>query len=81
VYGLINRGTIRVGAAADLVAFDPATVGTGRIQRVRDFPGGADRLVSRPDGIEHVWVNGVAVRRGGVDVEATRPGRLLRNGR
>jgi N-acyl-D-aspartate/D-glutamate deacylase len=81
VYGLMDRGTIRPGAAADLVAFDPATIGTGRIERVRDFPGGADRLVSRPTGIEHVWVNGRPVRRAGRDLDGARPGRLLRNGR
>lgn len=80
VYGLADRGTIVPGAAADLVAFDPATVGTGRITRVRDFPGGADRLVSRPTGIEHMWVNGTIVRRDGCDLDGVRPGRLLRHG-
>jgi N-acyl-D-aspartate/D-glutamate deacylase len=72
---------IEPGAHADLVAFDPATVGTTRAERVRDFPGGADRLVARSTGIEHVWVAGTAVRRGGVDLEGVRPGRLLRAGR
>jgi N-acyl-D-aspartate/D-glutamate deacylase len=80
VYGLTDRGVIRRGAVADLVAFDPATVGAGHEDRVHDFPGGADRLVARPSGVEHVWVRGTAVRRDGVDLGGVRPGRLLRNG-
>jgi N-acyl-D-aspartate/D-glutamate deacylase len=81
IYGLADRGVIRAGAAADLVAFDPDAIGTGQLERVHDFPGGADRLVSRGTGIEHVWVNGVAVRRDGEDIAGARPGRLLRHGR
>lgn len=80
VYGLADRGVIRPGAHADLVAFDPATVGPGKTVRVTDFPAGASRLVSRPTGIEHVWVAGQQVRRAGADIEGVRPGRLLRNG-
>ncbi|TML18464.1 MAG: amidohydrolase [Actinobacteria bacterium] len=80
VYGLTDRGLLRRGAMADLVAFDPATVGGGSEARVHDFPGGADRLVAHPTGIEHVWVRGVAVRRDGIDLSGVRPGRLLRKG-
>jgi N-acyl-D-aspartate/D-glutamate deacylase len=43
------------------------------LQRVRDFPAGADRLVAQASGIHAVVVNGVVVREGGrdaVDVEA-----------
>ena len=80
VYGLTDRGVLRPGAMADLVAFDPTTVGGGKDSRIHDFPGGADRLVAHPTGIEHVWVRGVAVRRDGVDLPGVRPGRLLRKG-
>jgi N-acyl-D-aspartate/D-glutamate deacylase len=80
VYGLTDRGVLRRGAVADLVAFDPATVGGGHEDRVHDFPGGADRLVARPSGVEHVWVRGTAVRRDGLDLDGVRPGKLLRNG-
>jgi N-acyl-D-aspartate/D-glutamate deacylase len=80
VYGLTDRGVLCPGAMADLVAFDPATVGGGHETRVHDFPGGADRLVAHPTGIEHVWVRGTAVRRDGVDLAGVRPGRLLRKG-
>ena len=74
-----ERGLIREGYFADLVAFDPATVGTTPIERVHDQPGGADRLVVRSTGVAHMWVNGVQTRRDGVDVADTAAGRLLRS--
>lgn len=77
-FGLSDRGRVAPGFRADLVAFDPATIGPGPTQRVWDQPGGTDRLVSRGRGIEHVWVNGVATREHGADREGVRPGRLLR---
>ena len=75
--GLTDRGVIAPGLAADLVAFDMATVGSGPLRRVRDLPASADRLVADSIGIEHVWVNGVAIRRSGVDLADVRPGRQL----
>jgi N-acyl-D-amino-acid deacylase len=66
--GLGNRGVIAVGAAADLVAFDPDTVAD---QATFEQPH------RYPVGIPHVWVNGVRVL---VDGEHTgaRPGRSAR---
>ena len=66
------------GFFADLVVFDPDTVGTTPVERAHDQPGGADRLLVRSTGIEHTWVNGVATRRAGDDLPGMRPGRLLR---
>jgi N-acyl-D-amino-acid deacylase len=80
VYGMVGRGIIAEGAVADIVAFDPASVGTSLPQRVYDFPGGADRLIAHSTGIEHVWVAGVAIRTDGNDLDAAGTGRLLRNG-
>ncbi|MCU1393436.1 MAG: Amidohydrolase 3 [Ilumatobacteraceae bacterium] len=80
VYGMADRGVIAEGAVADIVAFDPATVGTTLPQRVHDFPGGADRLIAHSIGIEHVWVAGQAIRLDGNDLAAMGTGRLLRNG-
>jgi hypothetical protein len=54
-------------------------VGCSPIERVNDQPGGADRLVVRSIGVEHVWVNGEATRLDGEQVEGVSPGRLLRS--
>jgi N-acyl-D-amino-acid deacylase len=74
-----DRGLVEPGFHADLVAFDPDEVGTTPVERVHDQPGGTDRLVVRSTGIEHVWVNGVAVRSDGADVPSVSPGRLVRS--
>ena len=82
--GLEGRGCLAPGAVADVVAFDPRTVGTRPLERVHDLPTGADRLVARSTGIEHVFVGGRPIRRAGRDlaIDAKRaPGRLLRDGR
>ena len=57
-FRIAGRGLVREGYFADLVAFDPATIGTTPIERVHDQPGGADRLIVRSTGVEHMWVNG-----------------------
>jgi N-acyl-D-amino-acid deacylase len=84
VFGITDRGRLAVGLAADVVVFDPATVGASKLRRVHDLPAGADRLVADASGIEAVIVNGTIVRRGGHDavaVDGELPGALLRNGR
>ena len=84
VFGLTDRGTLKVGAPADVVVFDPATVGAGKLRRVHDFPAGADRLVSDASGVEAVVVNGTVIRRRGadaIDARGPMPGRVLRGGR
>jgi N-acyl-D-aspartate/D-glutamate deacylase len=78
-FRIAERGLVQEGLHADLVAFDPDTVGCTAIERVDDQPGGADRLVVRSTGVEHTWVNGTATRRGGEDVPGAAPGRLLRS--
>jgi N-acyl-D-aspartate/D-glutamate deacylase len=81
IFGISDRGRIEEGLAADLVAFDPDTVGVTDMERVWDLPAGADRLIANSTGVEHVWVNGDAIRQNGQDVENARPGKLLRGGR
>lgn len=80
VFRIEDRGVIRPGAWADLVSFDPDSVAPTENERVRDLPGGADRLINRSVGISDVWVNGVAICRRGDYIEDVAPGRLLRNG-
>ena len=63
-----------------IVAFDPDTVGVEPMERVFDLPAGADRLIVHSRGIEHVWVNGTAIRTDGKDVDDAHPGVLMRGG-
>ncbi|HYM32156.1 MAG TPA: amidohydrolase family protein [Candidatus Cybelea sp.] len=79
IFGLQGRGQIAAGAAADLLLFDPASVGRGPKTRVFDLPGGAPRLVTPSAGVHGVWVNGVQVADGkGLAGNGTLPGQLLR---
>jgi N-acyl-D-aspartate/D-glutamate deacylase len=58
-FGIRDRGRLKPGQAADIVIFDPATVGSGgRPERLYDLPGGAKRMVMRSRGIEMTLVNG-----------------------
>jgi N-acyl-D-amino-acid deacylase len=66
--GIGDRGLLREGMYADIVVFDPQTIG--------------DRATyEQPHqlsvGVEHVWVNGVQVLRGGTHTGA-KPGRVVR---
>jgi N-acyl-D-aspartate/D-glutamate deacylase len=84
VFGLADRGRLAPGLAGDVVVFDPARVGCTPLRRVRDLPGGADRLVSDAVGIRAVVVNGTLLREDGrdaVDPAGPLPGRILRGGR
>jgi len=78
-FRLGSRGLVREGYFADLVAFDAASIGASALERVYDQPGGADRLIARSTGVEHVWVNGVATRSAGADLAGVAPGQLLRS--
>jgi N-acyl-D-amino-acid deacylase len=80
----IKDGKVVALGKADVVMFDPKTVGPGPLKRVHDLPAGADRLVSEASGIDAVIVNGQLIRRDGKDAIADNdklPGRLLRHGR
>ncbi len=78
IFGLIDRGLIRTGHAADLLLFDPATVGRGPKRRVFDLPGGAARLTTDAVGVHGVWVNGQQVAdSAGLLAAAPRAGELL----
>ena len=78
-YRINDRGRLVPGAWADLLLFDPATVGRGAKRRVHDLPTGADRLDTGAVGVHGVWVNGVrTVNERGVIADCGRPGRVLR---
>jgi N-acyl-D-aspartate/D-glutamate deacylase len=84
VLGLADRGLLATGRPADVVVFDPRTVGASKLRRVRDMPGGAERLVADATGIDAVVVNGRPIRRDArdaVDPAGPLPGAVLRSGR
>jgi N-acyl-D-amino-acid deacylase len=79
LFGVKERGALKVGHHADLLLFDPATVDRGPKRRVFDLPGGHPRLNTGAVGVHGVWVNGVRVAGKDGAVQRERlPGRLLR---
>ena len=69
VFGLTGRGRLEVGKAADVAVFDPDTVAPGPLRRITDFPADGERLTAdEPVGMEHVFVNGTAIREHGEDL-------------
>jgi len=80
LFGLRERGLVREGFAADLVVFDPATVGSEPARLVHDLPGDTPRLYAGSHGVVRVLVNGVETIRDGAPTGAL-PGALLRSGR
>lgn len=79
IFGIKERGLLRPGYAADLLLFDPASVGRGPKERVFDLPGGAPRLTTPALGVQGVWVNGVKVAdETGARADCGLPGQVLR---
>jgi N-acyl-D-amino-acid deacylase len=76
-WGLSDRGLIREGMAADLVVFDPATIGARMPEVVTDLPAGAKRLKQTANGVRATVVNGEVLLRDNMHTGAL-PGRLLR---
>jgi len=59
-----ERGRLAVGLPADLLLFDPLTVGISKPLPLQDLPGGGTRMVRTATGVHGVWVNGVKVHDG-----------------
>jgi N-acyl-D-aspartate/D-glutamate deacylase len=79
LFGLTGRGEVTEGCHADLVVFDPETIGAGPARLVNDLPGGSARLTAEVDGMVRVYVGGVATVVDNQGTGAT-PGRVLRSG-
>jgi N-acyl-D-amino-acid deacylase len=77
-YRIPERGRIAEGMWADLMLFDPETVGVSGLVRLNDLPAGGTRIIRRPTGVHGVWVNGVRVFDGQSYVPlAAGPGQVL----
>ena len=80
LFGLRDRGLVAEGMRADLLVFDPASVGSEPARLVQDLPGGSARLYAESNGVVRVLVNGVETVVDGKPTGAV-PGTLLRSGR
>lgn len=79
VWGLTRRGVLDVGAHADLLVFDPDTIGCAAPTVRNDLPDGGPRLAQAAVGMDAVLVAGRVVMRGH-ERTGDLPGRLLRSG-
>jgi N-acyl-D-amino-acid deacylase len=80
LFGIKDRGRIATGAHADLLLFDPKTVGRGPSERVYDLPAGASRLTTPGLGVQGVWINGRKMAdAGGMVKNAPLAGQVLRD--
>jgi N-acyl-D-aspartate/D-glutamate deacylase len=78
-FGLHHRGQLQPGWVADLVVFDPATIGATDIELVTDLPGDSSRLFAGAIGVDKVFVNGrLTVDHG--KATGDLPGAILRSG-
>jgi len=80
LFGLHERGRIAAGYHADLVLFDPQTIGAGEIVTRYDLPGKSPRLFAESTGVKRVFVNGRPIIVDGKPTDE-RPGKVLRAGR
>ena len=79
VHGIRDRGVLRVGAKADVVAFDPKRLAAGSAYLARDFPANTERYVIDAEGYALTLVNGVPILEHGKPTGAL-PGEVVRGG-
>ena len=70
IWGLTGRGRLQPGQAADIVIFDPDSIGRGEERPVFDMPGDGMRYVRGATGISAVLVNGQIAWRDGAYTDA-----------
>ncbi len=81
-FGMKDRGFLREGAVADIVAYDFENLRTDPerdFEVAHDFPGGEWRRIQRAEGYRWILVNGEVTFEDGNCTKET-PGRLLRHG-
>ena len=80
LFGIRGRATIAAGNWADLLLFDPRTVGRAPSRRVHDLPAGGSRIHTPGIGVHGVWVNGKLVAdANGILKDAPKAGKVLRD--
>jgi N-acyl-D-aspartate/D-glutamate deacylase len=78
IYGLVGRGLLRPGYAADLAIFDPGTVNACEPEWAQDFPANTRRLIQRSEGMHYTIVNGRVIYDQG-QLSGDLPGHVLRS--
>jgi len=78
LFGMLDRGLVRPGMAADLIVFDPDTVGPLEPGESEDLPGGATRRKQLAQGFEWTLVNGEVLLEKG-EHTGVYPGRVARD--
>ncbi|MGH6630710.1 MAG: amidohydrolase family protein, partial [Burkholderiales bacterium] len=80
LFGIRGRATIAAGNWADLLLFDPRTVGRAPSRRVYDLPAGGSRIHTPGIGVHGVWVNGRLIAdSNGIIKDAPKAGKVLRD--
>ncbi len=69
-FNITDRGVIEPGKMADLVVFDP--------KKIAETPAVGSRPAGRPEGIDHLFINGVHAVEHGRYISGVRAGRVLR---
>lgn len=78
IFGLQQRGRLLPGHWADLLLFDPSTVGRGKSYQAHDLPAGATRVLRPAHGISGVWVNGQRIVHNERTLMQNKRGQVLR---
>ncbi len=78
LYGLTDRGSLKVGMRADVNVIDHAGLRVSPPVAHHDLPAGGTRLIQPVKGYVATMCNGVMTRRADADTGA-RPGRLVRS--
>jgi N-acyl-D-aspartate/D-glutamate deacylase len=77
--GFTDRGTLKIGAPADIVVYNLEELGMTETEVAHDFPGGEWRRIQRATGYRTILVNGEQTFIDGKETGAV-PGVLLRGG-